>query len=183
MVIKAVFSVPSEPAGPENANIIGHIRNSQTGQPISDVEIIVWRTDIEYHDYYAITDKNGNYSLSVPAGFSYEAAAMASGYVRQDTSITPPGSLNFDLAPKPLDMSLLKRYQESFNEAQLMVNAGYPDGWVYMDTYGLRPAYLVLDSIRPLMIQEAVRLGIISSGSEVTFQGTHMYKTDGTLII
>ena len=83
----------------------------------------------------------------------------------------------------PPPSALLYEYKSALNEAYIAVEAGYPDDFVMIPRWGLQYADVAIPQLKQLMIEEAIRIGMITSASDVYFEREHMYYSDGTRIV
>ena len=78
---------------------------------------------------------------------------------------------------------LLYQYQAVLEDAYIHVEAGYPNNWVMIPGYGLQYASAAVLQLKSLMVEEAIRIGMISSSAEAYFERAIMYFSDGTTIV
>ncbi len=137
-----------------NGTLAGHVYDNETGDPVAGA--LVW-TEVGGVIVSNVTDENGYYELSLPAG-SYTVYARATGYQQAaaNATIAPyqVTVLDFYLEPIPPSIVVLGNvhYQDEPHIATVVRNAGYDNVVEYSDVADLLEAWLVNGTINPAVI-------------------------------
>ena len=92
------------------------------------------------------------------------------------------GSFRAMAPPEP--SALLKQYQGLLNEAHTILESDYPEDWIMLPApWGLQYPSTAVSILKGAMIDEAISIGMISSGAEAYFVRDVMYFSDGTTIV
>jgi len=104
------------PIPPDNANVNGYVKNSETNEPVSNAFVSVyWRDNYDNSDSrYAKTDENGFYQFSVAAG-TIDVTVSAEKYYSNHSGsqkINEYETISIDmmLTPKPEENAVIKGY-------------------------------------------------------------------------
>jgi len=85
----------------------------------------------------------------------------------------------FAIRPSPSArlISLRNLLQESIEDCEEGLEM------IYCDKYGIRDPCTCVSLVKGLMIEEAISIGLIKSSADCYFANSHMYYSDGTLIV
>ena len=157
----------------ERFRLSGTVRDDATGDPISNLAVLVRDTDLG-----TVTDENGFYSLSLPAGIHYlQTRSMGNEDIQIKVVLYNSGELNFSLKE---DYQMLGEiYLESNPDANVADAVAGSDN---IDVKEIKNIPLVLGE-RDIMKVAATLPGISSAGEGAAGYNVRGGKADQNLIL